>query len=193
MKERGSTIARTSSQGRADVHPAWQMDDCSICNDWLELRSIWRTWLYSTSVSVQQSYNQLLFPVCCLVCVYRSTQVTVGGVFQIGNWNEHNTSVDHKEIWEKACQLEPSLKVSDCSACGCVLYGPFFVILYQRWKIEDDFFCCCFSMPLSSGIGPASDLIAAKSDWRGRPSTAVQPQWRCVHKYIWEVLPGKGR
>lgn len=141
MKDRGSTIARTSSQGRAGVHPAWQVDDCSTCNDWLELRCVWRTWLilYCTSVSLQQSYNQLIFPVCCLVCVYRSTQVTVGGVFQIGNWNEHNTSVDHKEIWEKACQLEPSLKVSDDSACGCVLYAPFFAILRQRWKIEAHF------------------------------------------------------
>ncbi|XP_056888614.1 D-amino-acid oxidase-like isoform X2 [Takifugu flavidus] len=116
-----------------------------------------------------------------------STQVTVGGVFQIGNWNEHNTSVDHKEIWKNACQLEPSLKVSDYSACGCVLYGPFFAILRQRWKIEDDF-CCCFSMPLSSGIGPASDLIAAKSDWRGRPSTVVQPQWRLYTTTVTEVL-----
>ncbi|KAE8292142.1 D-amino-acid oxidase [Larimichthys crocea] len=39
-----------------------------------------------------------------------SRLVTVGGICQIGNWNEQNTSFDHKKIWEDACQLEPSLK-----------------------------------------------------------------------------------
>ncbi|XP_077417515.1 D-amino-acid oxidase-like isoform X2 [Vanacampus margaritifer] len=39
-----------------------------------------------------------------------SRLVAVGGVFQIGNWNERNDSSDHKDIWEKACQLEPSLR-----------------------------------------------------------------------------------
>lgn len=60
-------------------------------------------------------------------CVCRSRLVTVGGICQIGNWNEQNTSFDHKKIWEDACQLEPSLKVRGrkktfCLSCNIVCF-----------------------------------------------------------------------
>lgn len=128
IKRGESTIPRTSFQGSVQT---WNLRDRRTTVVFRE------HYLYINSTSLSQ--RQFSFPVWCPFCICRSTQVTVGGVFQIGNWSEQNSSVDHKHIWQNACQLEPSLKVN-ITVLPWGVFCPFCKRSYRIWGLRTDAF-----------------------------------------------------